>query len=61
MPCIWRLSPKGSRDRSTFSPALVRPTSVSSLSASDTAAHVTAAAPSCARVGGASASTPIGR
>ena len=39
-----RRSPKGSREPVTFSPAQNKPTTVSSLSASDTAAHVVAAA-----------------
>ena len=53
MPCAWRRSPNGSRDPVGRSPARNRPTSVSSLSASDTAAHVTRAAPSAAAVGAA--------
>ena len=46
MPCACRRSPNGSRDPVGRSPARNRPTSVSSLSASDTHAHVTRAAPS---------------
>ena len=58
MPCAWRRSPNGSRDPVGRSPARNRPTSVSSLSASDTAAHVTrAGAERLGRRRGASAST----
>ena len=49
MPCVWRRSPNGSREPVGRSPAIEqRRRCVSSLSASDTAAHVTAASPSCA-------------
>ena len=61
MPCAARRSPYGSREPVGRSPAANMPTTVSSLSASETAAQVTAALPSCSRVGGASASTPTGR
>ena len=54
-----RRRPYGSREPVGFSPAANSPTIVSSLSASETAAQVTAALPSCARDGGASASTPM--
>ncbi len=50
-PCAWRRSPNGSRDPVGRSPARKSPTSVSSLSASDTAAHAVAPAPSAAAVG----------
>ena len=46
-PCAARRSPYGSREPVGLSPAANRPTIVSSLSASDTAAQVTAALPSC--------------
>jgi hypothetical protein len=60
-PCAWRRRPNGSREPVGFSPALNSDTSVSALSAIDTAAHTVEALPSCARVGGASASTLCGR
>ena len=57
-PCACRRRPNGSREPVGARPPTNRPTSVSSLSAIDTAAHVTAPAPSCARLGGASARPP---
>ena len=51
MPWAARRSPYGSRDPVGRSPAANMLTTVSSLSASDTAAHVTAALPSCSFVG----------
>ena len=61
MPCAARRKPYGSRDPVGRSPAANMPVTVSSLSASDTAAHVIAALPSWSFVGGAFASTPTGR
>ena len=61
MPWAARRSPYGSRDPVGRSPAANMLVTVSSLSASETAAHVTAALPSCSFVGGAVASTPTGR
>ena len=54
-PCACRRSPNGSREPVGRSPAANKPTSVSSLSASDTAAHVT---PRRRRAARASAARP---
>ena len=60
-PRALRRIPTGFREPVAFSPAANRPSTVSTLSASDSAAQVTAAFPNCSLDGGASASTPIGR